>query len=75
MGKLRNIINTRLNHIKLSERCSTPYKHFLTINRKEDGDIESKCCWCNKTTDDIAKENNLDRMDLWAFYKTQIKIV
>lgn len=73
--KLRNIINTRLNHIKLKERCLTPYKHFPIIHRKEDNNIEKKCCWCDKTVNEIADENNLDRMDLWAFYKTQIEIV
>ena len=72
---LRNIVNTRLNHIKLKERCSTPYKHFITIQIKEDGDIESRCCWCSKTIDKIADENNLDTMKLWAFYKTQMEII
>lgn len=73
--KIRNIINTRLNHIKLKDRCSTPYKHFITIHRKEDGDIESKCFWCEKTTDEIAKENDLDKMKLWAFYETQMEFI
>ena len=73
MGKIQNIINTRLNHIKKQDRCSTAYKHFLTIQRKENGDTERKCCWCSKSIDDVAKENNLDVMKLWAFYGTQIE--
>lgn len=70
---IRNAINTRLNHIKKSERCSTAYKHFQTIRRKKDGNIERKCCWCGKTIDEIAKENKLDAMELRVFYETQFE--
>ena len=75
MGKIRNLINTRLNHIKIKERCSTAYKHFPTIQRMENGNIESKCCWCGKKIDIIANENNLDEMRLQAFYKTQMEFI
>ena len=72
---IRNTINTRMNYIKKSERCSTAYKHFPTIHRKEDGDIERKCCWCEKTINEIANENPIDKMRLWAFYKTQMEFI
>ena len=75
MSKIRNAINTRLNHIKKSERSSTAYKHFPTIQRMKNGNTEQKCCWCGKTTGEIAKENNLDKSKIWAFYKTQIEII
>jgi len=39
----------------------------------EDGNTEKKCCWCNKKINEIAKENNLDSMKLWAFYGTQFE--
>lgn len=75
MGKIRNVINTRLNHIKKSERCSTAYKHFQTIHRKEDGNIEKNCCWCGKTINEVANESSLDKMRLWAFYGTQMEFI
>ena len=58
-----------------TERCSTIYKHFPVIQQKEDGNIEKKCCWCNKTINEIAEENNIDAMQLRAFYMTQIEFV
>ena len=66
---------TKFNNIKLKEKCTTAYKHLLVIKRQPDGDIEKRCAWCNKRIDDIAYENDIDRMKLWGFYQTQMEII
>jgi hypothetical protein len=71
----RNRINTVLNGIKIKEKCSTPYKHFITCYRKEDGDIGRRCVWCHKTIHDIAEENNIEELKIRGFYQTQIEWV
>ena len=75
MNIIRKIINTRLNGIRYKERCSTPYKHFMIIQKKPNGDYEKRCCWCAKTISDVAEESNIRELDLRSFYQIQLEWV